>query len=127
MAKCEYLECGRVQNTHGCHGWIKVESFCDSPKILASLGQVYRRVSGQYVPVKVLETGRKQDTVLMHLEGIDDMDVAERMKNEVLYAARADIPLEDGAYFLYVRGGKNSKYPKEDIKRISKAAAEKIL
>jgi 16S rRNA processing protein RimM len=100
MAKCEYLECGRVQNTHGCHGWIKVESFCDSPKILASLGVVYRRLSGQYVPVRVVETGRKQDAVLMHLEGIDDMDVAERMKNEVLYAARADIPLEDGAYFL---------------------------
>lgn len=34
---------------------------------------------------------------------------------------------EDGAYFLHVRGGKKSKYPKEDIKRISKAAAEKIL
>jgi 16S rRNA processing protein RimM len=100
MAKCEYLECGRVQNTHGCHGWIKVESFCDSPKVLASLKVVYRRAAGQYLPVRVLETGRKQDTVLMHLEGIDDMDVAERMKNEVLYAARADIPLEDGAYFL---------------------------
>ena len=34
---------------------------------------------------------------------------------------------EDGAYFLYVRGGKKSKYPKEDIKRISKAAADKNL
>ena len=100
MAKCEYLECGRVQNTHGCHGWIKVESFCDTPGVLASLKVVYRRAAGQYLPVRVLETGRKQDTVLMHLEGIDDMDVAERMKNEVVYAARADIPLEAGAYFL---------------------------
>jgi 16S rRNA processing protein RimM len=61
---------------------------------------VYRRVAGQYLPVRVLETGRKQDAVLMHLEGIDDMDVAERMKNELLYAARTDIPLEEGAYFL---------------------------
>ena len=29
---------------------------------------------------------------------------------------------DDGAYFLYVNGGSNSKYPKEDIKRISKRA-----
>ncbi len=35
--------------------------------------------------------------------------------------------MPDGAYFLYVRGGSDSKYPKEDIKRISKAAAEKLL
>ena len=34
---------------------------------------------------------------------------------------------EDGAYFLYVNGGEKSKYPKEDIKRLSKAAAEKML
>jgi hypothetical protein len=27
-------------------------------------------------------------------------------------------------YFLYVRGGEKSKYPKEDIKRMSKATAE---
>ena len=32
---------------------------------------------------------------------------------------------EDGAYFLYTNGGADSKYPKEDIKRMSKATAEK--
>ncbi len=30
---------------------------------------------------------------------------------------------EDGKYFLYVNGGEDSPYPKEDIKRIS---AEKV-
>ena len=34
---------------------------------------------------------------------------------------------EDGKYFFYTNGGKDSKYPKEDIKRASKAAAEKWL
>lgn len=29
---------------------------------------------------------------------------------------------DDGAYFLFVRGGSESKYPTEDIKRISKRA-----
>ena len=33
----------------------------------------------------------------------------------------------DGAYFLYTNGGADSKYPKEDIARKSKAAAEKWL
>jgi 16S rRNA processing protein RimM len=100
MKSGEYLECGRVQNTHGCHGWVKVESYCDSPEVLASLPCVYRKTGSSYAPLRVLKTGRKQQAVLMQLEGIDDMDAAEAMKNETLYASRADIPLEDGAYFL---------------------------
>ncbi len=34
---------------------------------------------------------------------------------------------DSGAYFLYVNGGEESKYKKEDIKRMSKANAEKWL
>lgn len=100
MQRSEYLECGRVQNTHGCRGHIKVESYCDSPEVLASLPCVYRRVGESYLPLRILQTGRKQEAVLMQLEGIDDMDAAEALKNETLYAARADIPLKEGAYFL---------------------------
>ncbi len=33
----------------------------------------------------------------------------------------------DGAYFLYVNGGADSKYPKEDIKRASAKTAEAWL
>ena len=33
----------------------------------------------------------------------------------------------DGKYFLYTNGGADSKYPKEDIKRMSKATAEKWM
>ena len=34
---------------------------------------------------------------------------------------------ESGSYFLYVNGGAKSKYPKEDIKRLSAKAAEDWL
>ena len=34
---------------------------------------------------------------------------------------------EGGLYFLYTAGGESSKYPKEDIKRLSKKAAEEWL
>ena len=35
--------------------------------------------------------------------------------------------MPDGAYFLYVNGGADSKHPREDIKRLSKSAAEAYL
>ena len=34
---------------------------------------------------------------------------------------------EDGKYFLYTNGGPASKYKKEDIKRLSKEAADKFI
>ncbi len=100
MAQNDYLECGRVQNTHGCRGWVRVESYCDTPEVLASLARVFRLKEGCYVAVRVVKTGRKQQTVLMQLEGVDDMNAAEALKNETLYAARTDIPMAPGAYFL---------------------------
>ena len=33
----------------------------------------------------------------------------------------------DGYYFLYVNGGAESKYPKEDIKRVSAEKAKEML
>ena len=100
MRNKNYLECGKIQNTHGCHGWVKVQSYCDSPEILASLPCVYFLENGHYIARRILDTGRKQDTVLMQLEGVDDMDAAELLKNQMIYASREDIPLEEGAYFL---------------------------
>lgn len=34
---------------------------------------------------------------------------------------------EKGSYFLYVNGGADSKYPKEDIKRMSKDKANAFI
>ena len=100
MKDQNYLECGKIQNTHGCHGWVKVQSYCDSPEVLAELPCVYFQQNGSFVARRILSTGRKQDIVLMQLEGVDDMDAAEQLKNTVIYASREDIPLEEGAYFL---------------------------
>ena len=100
MQNQKYFECGRIQNTHGCHGQVCVESYCDTPSVLAALPCVYRRVGEAYLPMRVLSTGRKKENVIMRLEGVDDMDAAELLKNETLYAAREDIPLGEGAYFL---------------------------
>lgn len=40
---------------------------------------------------------------------------------EILYQ------MPDGAYFLYVQGGENSPYPKEDILRMGKAKASEWM
>ena len=95
-----YLECGKIINTHGVVGALKIDPWCDSPELLASLDEVYFLKNGEYVPVKVIKASVFKRFVLATLEGINDIDEAARLKETVIYAAREDIPLEDGDHFI---------------------------
>ena len=37
----QYLEAGKVATAHGVRGDLRVESWCDSPKVLAELKCIY--------------------------------------------------------------------------------------
>ena len=96
MPKIRFLECGKIINTHGVLGKLRVVSYCDSPQVLASLSTVYLADREGYRPLRVLEAGVHKQFVLLSLEGVPDMDAALRLKGRTLYAAREDIPLPPG-------------------------------
>jgi len=96
----EYLECGKIINTHGVSGEVKVESYCDTPKVLASLKRVYIKKADGYRECKVGRAFVSKDAAVMGLSCISDMDEAQRMRGTVLYARREDLPIEEGAYFI---------------------------
>lgn len=98
--KKQFLECGAVINTHGVRGDVKLESYCDSPEILASLERVFVLEGGKYREIEVTHASVFKQFVLATLEGVDDMDKAAAMKGTVLYAAREDFELEEGDFFI---------------------------
>lgn len=100
MEKKQYLECGKIINTHGVHGDVKLESLCDSPEVLASLERVFVLEGGRYREIEVLHASVFKQFVLATLEGVDDMDKAIAMKGTMLYAARDDFELEEGDFFI---------------------------
>jgi 16S rRNA processing protein RimM len=100
MTDKKYIECAKIINTHGCHGGIKLESWCNSPEDLASLKYVYLKSSSSYEKYKVIKASVFKQFVIMELEGVSDMDAALALKNKTLYAARSDFRLEDGEYFI---------------------------
>lgn len=100
MARSMYLECGRIVNTHGVKGAVKVENRCDTPKVLSSLKKIFLECGGTYSERKVLHASVFKEFVIMELEGVSDMDAALLLKNRLIYALREDIPIEEGAYFL---------------------------
>lgn len=87
--KKEFLEIGKIVNTHGIRGEMKVMHMCDSPEFLCTFKTVYLN---QETPLKVLKTRIHKNTVLMTVEGINDINEAEKYKNKMIYMDRADAP-----------------------------------
>lgn len=100
MAKSQFLECGKIINTHGVRGGLKLESWCDTPKALASLKRVFLKNGSDHKCYKVKKASVFKQFVLFELEGINDIDAAMRLKNTIVFADRDDISIDEDAFFL---------------------------
>lgn len=100
MNKNAYIECGKIINTHGFRGGLKLDSWCNTPADLAALERYFIREGGSYIEKKVLKASVFKQFVIAEIEGVTDMDAAMALKNTVIYAAREDFKLEDGEYFI---------------------------
>ena len=95
----QYLEAGKIVNTHGVSGDVRIESWCDSPEVLAALKRLYLAPDGTK-PLELVRASLHKGLVLAHFSGYDTMDDALKLKTRVVYADRADIPLAEGAHFI---------------------------
>ena len=100
MTENPYIECGKVINTHGCFGGLKLESWCNSPKEMTELRRLYLKRGADYIEYKVTKASVFKQFVLFELSGITDMDSALALKNQIVYADRNDFILDDGEYFI---------------------------
>ena len=96
-----YLECGKVCAAHGVRGVLKIEPWCDTPKVLAMQKRIFLATGdGGYKEAKVLSASVSAGFVLMSIEGIEGRDAAIAMRGTVLYLHRDDIPVPKGEMLL---------------------------
>lgn len=96
MEKKELIEAGRIVNTHGVAGEVKIEVWLDSPMMLKRCGRVF--LDGAE---RKLETARVHKNFLIaRLGGIEDVNAAMALKGKVLSIARTDARLPRGSFFL---------------------------
>lgn len=98
--KKEYLECGKICSAHGVRGVLKVEPWCDSPSVVVKLKEIYFEKGGSYEPRAVLGASAAGQFVLLTVENIDSREAAQALKNTVIYAKRADIPVPKGRVLI---------------------------
>ena len=99
--KKEYIECGRICTAHGVKGQVKVEHWCDSPKVLAKQKKVFLRGrDGAYSEREVLSASVAAQFVIMTIEGIATREDAQAMRGQTLYLHRDNIPVPKGAMLI---------------------------
>lgn len=98
--KQNYLLCGKVLNTHGVRGALKIDFYCDSAEVFAAIPTLYLKKGNDMIPYTVRRSVRFGRMMLTELDGIDSLDSAFPFKNCELFARRKDIPLQSGSVFL---------------------------
>ncbi|MGE5329001.1 MAG: ribosome maturation factor RimM [Deltaproteobacteria bacterium] len=97
----EYLEIGKIINTHGIKGELKVLPLTDDPKRYNKLKFLFVDNKGSFQKYDVEYVKYHKSFVILKLRGVESMEQAELLKNHVLKVHRKDaVKLPEGSYFI---------------------------
>lgn len=95
--KEKMLELGKVVNTHGIRGEIKIQPWCDDPGIFDELAYLY--IGGRRY--EVLRTRFHKNCEIVAVEGIETIDDAEQLRNQIVTIEREMLgELPEGTYYI---------------------------
>lgn len=97
----EFLEVGKIINTHGLRGDVKIVTWTDYPEDFEEIEKVYiKRKTGDEV-LNITNVKYQKNNIIVKFKEIADINEAEKYKNLVVYADREDLPeLEEGAHYI---------------------------
>lgn len=94
--KKEYLEAGKIVNTHGIRGEVKIMPYTDVPELLCEFDRLFLDRKEIFI-----ERARvAKNMVIAKLEGVDTPEQAEKLRNKILYMHRDDLELDEDTYFI---------------------------
>ena len=96
-----YVLIGKIINTHGLKGELKIESHSDFDKDRYRKGsQVYVEYEGKMVPFTVFHYRSDKGFSFVQLEGNLDINLVEKYKGSFIYVDEKDRPsLKKGEYY----------------------------
>lgn len=92
----QQLEAGKIVNTHGVRGEVKIQPWANTPDFLTGFKRFF--IDGK--PVEVISSRVHKDCVITTFEGVDGIEGAMKLKNKVVYIDRNDVSLEEGEHFV---------------------------
>ena len=92
----DFLEAGKIVNTHGVRGEVRITPWADSADFLRRFRVFY--IDG--TPYRVLRSRVHKSQLIAALEGVEDVNAAMALKNRVICIRREDAHLPEGRYFV---------------------------
>lgn len=91
------IEIGKIVNTHGLKGEVKVTPWCDDPSVFNSLDCVFTGNAA----LKIQSVKFHKNSVILKLEGVDRIEDAEKLKNSILSVERSSLgQLPQNTYYV---------------------------
>ena len=89
----------QIVNTHGIRGEVKALHYTDGDAFFKKVKTVYKE-NGE--AVKIISWKFHKGSVILKLEGVDEVNDAEKLKFVKLYAKKEDLPkLPKGEYYFF--------------------------
>ena len=92
----QYVEAGKIVNTHGVTGEVKIEAWLDSPAFF----KTFKRLFINGAEKRVLSAREHKQFIIARLEGVEDINAAMALKGKTVEILRADARMKDGEFFV---------------------------
>lgn len=97
----DLLEVGKIINTHGLRGEVKVASWTDYPEVFEDLKVVWLKKGEEKTQLAISGIKYQKNNLIIKFRELQDINQAEPLKNRILYAERSALgELPEGAYYI---------------------------
>lgn len=96
-----YLRIGLIVRPHGIKGAVKLDPATDDTARFKGLTSAFLELHGQYVPVRLSVVSAQPASVIVHIEGYDTPEAAQKLRNTFLCVDRANaVELPEKTWFV---------------------------
>lgn len=92
----KYLEAGRIVNTHGVRGEVKIQPWADSAEFLLGFQTLYIDEK----PYRLLSGREHKGMLIVQFAGLEDVGGAMLLKNKTVFIDRKEAKLPRGSFFI---------------------------
>lgn len=97
----DWLEVGKIVNTHGLKGEVKVVPWTDSPETFEDIDCVYIKKKTGDICLNIENMKYQKNNIILKFKEISKIEDAEPLKNKTLFAERDALgELPEGVYYI---------------------------
>lgn len=96
-----YLEAGKIVNTHGLRGEVKLVPWTDSPQTFEEIDYVFIKKKTGDVRLDIERLKYQKNNLIVKFDQISSIEEAEKLKNQTVYIDRDALgELPEGVYYI---------------------------